>query len=288
MNDRTALKPEHYRFLIEKALEEDLGDRGDITSDAIFSSQAGEARIVAKQEGILAGAPVAAEVFRHVDGQTRVEFLLEDGSTFAKGDEIARIAGKVRSLLRAERTALNFLGRLSGIATFTRRFVEAVEGTGCKILDTRKTTPAYRVLEKYAVRMGGGVNHRFGLYDMVLIKDNHIAAAGGVSQAVERVRSYLHSRGIASKIEVEVTSLAQLQEALALKVDRIMLDNMSLEEMRRAVEIAAGRVLLEASGNVTLERVRAIAETGVDFISVGALTHSAPVCDFSMRMEDNQ
>lgn len=288
MNDRTALKPEHYRFLIEKALEEDLGDRGDITSDAIFSSQAGEARIVAKQEGILAGAPVAAEVFRHVDGQTRVEFLLEDGSTFAKGDEIARIAGKVRSLLRAERTALNFLGRLSGIATFTRRFVEAVEGTGCKILDTRKTTPAYRVLEKYAVRMGGGVNHRFGLYDMVLIKDNHIAAAGGVSQAVERVRSYLHSKGIASKIEVEVTSLAQLQEALALKVDRIMLDNMSLEEMRRAVEIAAGRVLLEASGNVTLERVRAIAETGVDFISVGALTHSAPVCDFSMRMEDNQ
>ena len=288
MNDRTALKPEHYRFLIEKALEEDLGDRGDITSDAIFSSQAGEARIVAKQEGILAGAPVAAEVFRHVDGQTRVEFLLEDGSTFAKGDEIARIAGKVRSLLRAERTALNFLGRLSGIATFTRRFVEAVEGTGCKILDTRKTTPAYRVLEKYAVRMGGGVNHRFGLYGMVLIKDNHIAAAGGVSQAVERVRSYLHSRGIASKIEVEVTSLAQLQEALALKVDRIMLDNMSLEEMRRAVEIAAGRVLLEASGNVTLERVRAIAETGVDFISVGALTHSAPVCDFSMRMEDNQ
>ncbi|HHM23442.1 MAG TPA: carboxylating nicotinate-nucleotide diphosphorylase [Bacteroidetes bacterium] len=288
MNDRTALKPEHYRFLIEKALEEDLGDRGDITSDAIFSSQVGEARIVAKQEGVLAGAPVAAEVFRHVDGQTRVEFLLEDGSTFAKGDEIARIAGKVRSLLRAERTVLNFLGRLSGVATLTRRFVEAVEGTGCKILDTRKTTPAYRVLEKYAVRMGGGVNHRFGLYDMVLIKDNHIAAAGGVSQAVERVRSYLHSRGIASKIEVEVTSLAQLQEALALKVDRIMLDNMSLEEMRRAVEIAAGRVLLEASGNVTLERVRAIAETGVDFISVGALTHSAPVCDFSMRMEDNQ
>ena len=288
MNDRTALKPEHYRFLIEKALEEDLGDRGDITSDAIFSSQVGEARIVTKQEGVLAGAPVAAEVFRHVDGQTRVEFLLEDGSTFAKGDEIARIAGKVRSLLRAERTVLNFLGRLSGVATLTRRFVEAVEGTGCKILDTRKTTPAYRVLEKYAVRMGGGVNHRFGLYDMVLIKDNHIAAAGGVSQAVERVRSYLHSRGIASKIEVEVTSLAQLQEALALKVDRIMLDNMSLEEMRRAVEIAAGRVLLEASGNVTLERVRAIAETGVDFISVGALTHSAPVCDFSMRMEDNQ
>ncbi len=191
----------------------------------------------------------------------------------------------MRNLLEAERTALNFLGHLSGIATLTRRFVEAVSGTKTKILDTRKTTPGWRLLEKYAVRQGGGHNHRLGLFDMVLIKDNHIQAAGGIVSAVLKVRRYFEEKGNPLPIEVEVKNLKELEDVLPLKVDRILLDNMTRDSLREAVKVAAGRVPLEASGGVTLDTVRAIAETGVDFISVGALTHSAPALDLSMLIE---
>ena len=279
------LPSECLHQLIHMALEEDLDGAGDITSDAIFSGQHGRARIIAKAAGVLAGAEVAREVFITVDPELDVRLEVADGQSVSVGQPVIRVQGKVRSLLRAERTALNFLGRLSGIATLTSRFVEAAAGTDCRILDTRKTTPGYRALEKYAVRIGGGHNHRMGLYDMVLIKDNHIAAAGGIRPAVEKVRRYLKEKKITAQIEVEAANLQQVQEALKMNVDRILLDNMSLEQLRKAVKMAGRRVLLEASGNMTLDRVRAVAEVGVDFISVGALTHSARALDFSMQME---
>src|SRR5690606_26734502 len=206
-----------------------------------------------------------------------------DGDCVGAGTVICTFEGGARSLLTGERTALNFLQRLSGISTLTRQFVEAVSGTNAVILDTRKTTPGWRLLEKYAVRMGGGQNHRLGLFDAVMIKDNHIAAAGGITPAVERVRAFPDVAGL--PIIVEVETLAQLQEALALGVDQILLDNMDEATMRQAVEITAGRVPLEASGNMSLERAAAVAATGVNFISVGALTHSAPAFDLSMRLQ---
>jgi len=274
----------HVRMLIHMALQEDLNEIGDLTSDAIFSDERGRAEIVAKAAGILAGAEVSRQVFLTVDPELNIRLKTADGSELVAGQTVMELEGKVRSLLRAERTALNFLGRLSGIATLTNRFVRSVAETRCRILDTRKTTPGYRELEKYAVRMGGGLNHRMGLYDMVLIKDNHIAAAGGIRPAVEKVREYLAKKGITAQIEVEAATLQQVHEAADLNVDRILLDNMSLDQLREAVRRVNGRLPLEASGNVTLESVRAVAETGVDFISVGALTHSAPVLDFSMKM----
>ncbi len=272
---------EAARPLIELAIAEDIGP-GDATSEAILPpDEVARAHIVAKKAGIIAGLPVAQAVFERVDARVRFEARVCDGMAVAPGDVIAEVEGPTRGLLAAERTALNFLQRLSGIATLTRAFVDEVAGSNAVILDTRKTCPGYRALEKYAVRMGGGQNHRFGLHDMVLIKDNHIAAAGSITAAVERARA-AHP---ALQIEVEVTDLDQLREALALNVDRIMLDNMSLVQMREAVQIAAGRVSLEASGGVTLESVAAIAATGVDYISVGALTHSAPALDISMDIE---
>lgn len=271
--------------LITLALEEDVGS-GDVTTLWTLEEQArGEAVIVAKEPLVVAGTEAALAVFRRVDSHLDFPVKLRDGIRAARGDVVLGVRGSLRSILTGERVALNFLGRLSGVATFTRRFVEAVEGTGATVLDTRKTTPAWRLLEKAAVQAGGGGNHRMGLHDMVLIKDNHIQAAGSISRAVDGVRRE-NREGLL--VEVEVRTLEELEEALGLGVDRILLDNMELETMTQAV--ARVRVLgtdgpkLEASGNMTLDRIRAVAETGVDFISVGALTHSAPGADLSLRV----
>jgi nicotinate-nucleotide pyrophosphorylase (carboxylating) len=265
------------------ALAEDLGERGDITSLATIPANVrlcGHLR--AKAVGVLAGLPLVEMVYRQVDPNVTVSFYAQDGERVSDGTAAAEVTGPGRSVLTGERVALNFVQRLSGVATLTARFVAAVEGTRAVILDTRKTTPGWRSLEKYAVRMGGGRNHRTGLYDMVLVKDNHIDGAGGITPAVNAVRAYTPARD--ALIEVEVRTLDELREALPLGVDRILLDNMDEEQMRAAVRLAAGRVPLEASGNMSLERVRAVAETGVDFISVGALTHSAPALDLSMKI----
>jgi len=266
--------------LIDLALAEDVGP-GDVTTQATIPEGAtGEAVILAKAHGVLAGLPVAAEVFRRVDRGIRFEELAQDGEPVAPGDAVARLSGPLRGILTGERTALNFLSHLSGIATLTAEFVTAVAPYRAVILDTRKTTPGWRSLEKYAVRCGGGRNHRLGLYDMVLIKDNHIAACGSISEAVRRVRA----AGVKVPIEVEVKDLDELAEALSLEVDRILLDNMDLEELREAVRLAGGKVPLEASGGVTLENVAEVAACGVDFISVGAITHSAPALDLSLEI----
>jgi nicotinate-nucleotide pyrophosphorylase (carboxylating) len=272
--------------LVQRALAEDVG-AGDATTLATVDPEAlGRARVVARQSLVLAGVEAALAVFRACDPELLVTVPAGDGRRVLVGDDVLLISGRVAAILTGERTALNFLGRLSGIATLTRSFVDAVRGTGSRILDTRKTTPGWRALEKAAVRAGGGFNHRMGLYDFVLVKDNHVAAAGGVRAAVERVRA---SSAATLPLEVEVTSLAELEEALRLQVPRILLDNFPLEGLaeavRRAHGLGAGRPELEASGNVTLENVRAIAETGVDWISVGALTHSAPAADLSLRVE---
>jgi len=264
---------------IEAALREDMPE-GDITSESIVPAEArSEACFLAKEDGVVAGLEVAARVFAKIDPSTIFIERFRDGAVFRQGDRLARVKGPTIVLLKGERTALNFLQRLCGVATATRRFVEAVDGTKAKILDTRKTTPGLRLLEKYAVRTGGGTNHRLGLSDMVLIKDNHLRFVGSVGEAVRRARAKVRP-GV--RIEVEAASLLQVREALAAGADMIMLDNMPLETMSQAVALAGGRVPLEASGNMTLDRVRAVAETGVDFISVGALTHSARALDISM------
>jgi len=269
--------------LIELAIVEDIGP-GDATSEAVLPPDLIlHGRIVAKGAGVIAGLPVAEEVFSRVDPTLGFTAHVQDGASVAPSDLVAEVVGPGRGMLAAERMALNFLQHLSGIATLARAFVDAVAGTEAIVLDTRKTHPGYRVLEKYAVRMGGAQNHRFSLYDMLLVKDNHIEAAGSISAAVERA----HAAYSDLPIEIEVKNLDELREALALDAagclpDRIMLDNMSLDEMRAAVRLTARRVDLEASGGVSLERVAAIAATGVDYISVGALTHSAPVLDLSM------
>ncbi len=280
--------------LLVLALSEDLSESanlaeyrghladGDITSMAtIPTSNPLSSYIRAKSNGVISGIPLAEVVFNLVDPTISFRSAIKDGGVVQKGQVLAQVQGDGRALLAGERTALNFLGRLSGIATLTYMFVQAVKGTKAVILDTRKTAPGLRYLDKYAVRCGGGQNHRAGLFDMVLIKDNHIAGAGGITPAVQRVRE-MH--GQQYTIEVEVMNLSELEEAINLKVDRIMLDNMDLENMRRAVQVANGRVPLEASGNVSLNNVRQIAETGVDFISSGALTHSAPTLDISMKI----
>jgi nicotinate-nucleotide pyrophosphorylase (carboxylating) len=275
--------------LIELALDEDFGRRhppciADVTSGVLLipGSAMGRAVFVARRAGVLAGLPVIPLVLARVDERLNVEPLLPDGAALEPGSRIALACGPIDSLLRAERTALNFLQHLSGVATLTRRYVDAVAGLAVKILDTRKTTPGWRLLEKYAVRCGGGHNHRMGLYDGILIKDNHLAAMNRTSSITEAIRL---AHGTRLPCEVEVDTLAQLDEALAGKPDIILLDNMPPATMREAVcrrnAIAPG-VLLEASGGVTLETVRAIAETGVDRISVGALTHSAPALDIAL------
>ena len=278
-------RDETLELLISLALEEDVGS-GDVTTLWTVDAEAeGRAAIVAKEPLVVAGTDAALRVFHRVDPQLDLKVVVADGEGAGEGEVVMRIQGSLRSILTAERTALNFLGRLSGISTLTRRFVREVVGTGATILDTRKTTPGWRVLEKAAVLAGGGGNHRMGLHDMVLVKDNHLAAAGGVLAAMERVRKE-NTAGL--PVEVEVGTLGELAEALSVKVDRILLDNMSLETMAQAVTrtraLGEDRPKLEASGNMTLDRVRSVAETGVDFISVGALTHSAPVADFSLRV----
>lgn len=264
---------------IDAALREDMPE-GDVTSESTIPVDArSEAFFLAKEDGVLAGLDVASRVFAKIDPSVIFIERFRDGAAFYQGDKLARVKGPTIVLLKGERTALNFLQHLCGVATATRRFVEAIAGTKTRILDTRKTTPGLRLLEKYAVRTGGGINHRISLSDMVLIKDNHLRFVGSVGEAVRRARSRIRP-GI--RIEVEAGSLLQVREALAAGVDMIMLDNMPLETMNQAVALAHGRVPLEASGNMTLDRVRAVAETGVDFISVGALTHSAKAVDISM------
>lgn len=276
-------RPPH-RLLVEPivrhALEEDLGRAGDVTSELTVPAERRLlAALVARKPGTIAGLVGAGCAFNLIDPGLRVTVEIPDGSTAEAGARLMVIEGSARSILSAERVALNFAGHLSGVATATRALVDAVAGTKARIVETRKTTPGLRLLEKYAVRCGGGFNHRFGLDDAVLIKDNHLAAAGGIAPAIERVRAGL---GHMVKIELEVDSLAQLEEALALGVDTILLDNMSIEDLKRAVAATRGRAVLEASGNVTLATVRAIAETDVDYISSGAITHSAPNLDVAL------
>jgi nicotinate-nucleotide pyrophosphorylase (carboxylating) len=262
--------------LIELALQEDLG-AGDWTTDSLIPpDHQTRGVILAQEEGILCGVEIAKRVFQRLDASVRFMDALEDGACLAPDTRVLTLEGNTRAILKAERTALNFLQHLSGIATRTRQFVDAVAGTGAQIVDTRKTTPTLRLLEKYAVRVGGGRNHRVGLYDGILIKDNHLAALGGdITEAVRRARQHAHHL---LAIEVECTTLAQVEQAVAAGADGILLDNMPLETLREAVRFAKGRVrFLEASGGITLETVRAVAETGVDYISVGAITHSAPI-----------
>lgn len=267
--------------LLLQALAEDMGD-GDVTTLCIVPPELRlEGRFIAKQAGVVAGLEVVRLVFGLVDERVRFDPCTADGSFVNKGQVIATVEGPGQALLSGERVALNFLQRMSGIATLTQRFVERVQGSSAIILDTRKTAPGLRLLDKWAVRLGGGQNHRAGLYDMVLIKENHITAAGTISEAVARV--WVNDPRQRA-IEVEVKDLVELEEALALKVDRILLDNMSLEMMQEAVRLAASRVPLEASGNVELENVAAVAATGVDYISVGKLTHSVTALDISLLM----
>jgi nicotinate-nucleotide pyrophosphorylase (carboxylating) len=269
-----------FDALIDAALREDI-PAGDITSEGLIPADArSEAILLAKEEGVLAGLAMARRVYEKIDPAVEFSEKFEDGAAIRKFDILAAIEGPTMALLKGERTALNFLQHLSGVATATRRFVDAVAGTKAKILDTRKTTPGLRLLEKYAVKAGGGTNHRLSLSDMILIKDNHLRYVGTVAEAVRRARAAAKP-GV--RIEVEAADLSQVRDALAAGADMIMLDNMALETMREAVALAAGRVPLEASGNMSLDRVRAVAETGVDFISVGALTHSAPAVDISLE-----
>jgi nicotinate-nucleotide pyrophosphorylase (carboxylating) len=276
-----ALPPLLVERAARLALDEDLGGTGDITTDWIIPHDArSEAAIVARQTGVVAGLDLAEAAFRLLDPSVRFTRTISDGGKVAAGGQIAAVAGKTRALLTAERAALNFLGRLSGIATLTASYVNAVAGTGARIASTRKTTPGLRALEKYAVRAGGGVNHRFGLYDAVLVKDNHIAAAGSLAKALERLKA---SVGHLVRIEVEVDTLDQLSEALQFPIDAGLLDNMDVETLQKAVKLVDGRVVTEASGGVTLETVREIARSGVNVISVGALTHSPDNLDSSLE-----
>ncbi|MDW8095930.1 MAG: carboxylating nicotinate-nucleotide diphosphorylase [Aquificaceae bacterium] len=265
--------------LLLRFLEEDLG-HGDITTEGIFRSEKARGVIRAKEGGVFCGGSIAVKVFSLI-GNVRLVKLLEDGKTFSAGEELVILEGSAEVLLKGERVALNLLQRLSGVATLTKEFVKALEGTGVRILDTRKTTPGLRYFEKYAVRVGGGTNHRFALYDMVLIKDNHKVIAGGIKEAIRRVKERI---GPAYKIEVEVENLQELMEALECGVDMVMLDNFSPEEVRKAVEFTRGKVMVEVSGNVNLNNIREYAIEGVDFISSGAITHSARWLDMSMRL----
>jgi nicotinate-nucleotide pyrophosphorylase (carboxylating) len=290
----TELQHPEVLTLLQLALAEDLTENGDLaslgtdltTGDITSTATIDEATclmayIRAKEAGVVAGLPLAKAVFSLVDPEIFFEPMLHDGEMVLAGMMLVELSGRGRALLAGERTALNFLGRLSGIASLTHQLVEAVKGTKAVILDTRKTAPGWRLLDKYAVRCGGGQNHRAGLFDMLLIKDNHISGAGGIEAAVKRARELFGRR---YAIEVEVKNLEELEEAVGLEVERIMLDNMTSEIMRIAVNTVKGRIPLEASGNVSLENVREIAETGIDFISSGAITHSAPALDISMKI----
>ena len=272
-----------FARLVRAALLEDLGGGGDLTTDAIVAKdRVADARIVARRGGTIAGLFLAHYVFVQLDGAVRFEMERDDGSSVRAGDTVATVSGNARAVLSGERTALNFLGRLSGVASATRELVERITGTGARIVDTRKTTPGMRALEKYAVRCGGGQNHRFGLSDGILIKDNHLAVTGSIADAVQAVRSSL---GHLLKIEVEVDSIEQLRDVLHLPIDAVLLDNMPPERLREAVAIVNGRMLTEASGGITPQTVLDVAQSGVDLVSSGWITHSAPALDLSLELE---
>ncbi len=280
-------KPEIHDF-IHRALAEDIGDGDHSSLAAIPAGTRGTAQMIIKETGVLAGVELSRLVFRLSDPDLKCEILIGDGNLVKPGDIALRVSGSVHSILRTERLVLNLAQRLSGIATRTRQLNELIKGTGCRLLDTRKTTPGLRLLEKWAVRVGGGENHRIGLYDMIMLKDNHNDYAGGISAAVERTAQYLKDKGLKLKVEVETRNLDEVKEALDTgKVDRIMLDNFDVEALKEAVSFIGHRVETEASGGITENTIRAYAETGVDFISVGALTHSVKALDISLKEVHN-
>lgn len=283
LSDLTPLPALIVETAVRAALAEDLGDAGDITSQSTVPADT-LSRVVlrAREHGCIAGLDAARAAFREMDPGLRISVQAPDGSVVAPGDVIAAIEGNARAIVTGERVALNFLGHLSGIATATRKFVDAVAGTNTRICCTRKTTPGLRAFEKYAVRAGGGVNHRFGLYDAILIKDNHIAMAGGIAEAINGARA---KAGHMVRIEIEVDTLDQLKEALEIGVEAVLLDNMSPDVLREAVTINQGRAALEASGGITLDTAASVAATGVDYISVGWITHSAPCLDIGLDYE---
>lgn len=270
--------------LIDLAFAEDIGDGDHTTLCCIPEDATGKSHLLIKEDGILAGVEVARRVFARFDPALRVEVLMGDGSKVKKGDIAMIVSGKIRSLLQTERLMLNIMQRMSGIATATARYVELLKGTRTRILDTRKTTPGMRMLEKQAVKIGGGVNHRIGLFDMILLKDNHVDFAGGISNAIDRCHEYLKAKSLDLKIEIEVRNFDELRQVIAHGgVDRIMLDNFSVEDTRKAVGMIAGRYETESSGGITFETIRSYAECGVDYISVGALTHSVKCLDMSFK-----
>lgn len=270
--------------LLELAFAEDIGDGDHTTLCSIPASEVGSSKLLIKEEGILAGVDVAKDVFHKFDPELKVEVFIEDGAHVKPGDVAFVITGKVQSLLQTERLVLNLMQRMSGIATITNKYVKLLEGTKTKVLDTRKTTPGLRMLEKQAVKIGGGENHRIGLFDMILLKDNHVDFAGGIKNAITRAKQYLKEKNKDLKIEIEVRNFEELNEALNVGgVDRIMLDNFTVEDTRKAVDIVNGRVELESSGGITFETIRDYAVTGVDYVSVGALTHSVKSLDMSLK-----
>ncbi|WP_106485130.1 carboxylating nicotinate-nucleotide diphosphorylase [Bacteroides sp. Marseille-P3684] len=270
--------------LIDLAFAEDIGDGDHTTLSCIPEDAVGKSKLLIKEPGVLAGVEIAKEIFHRFDPTMQVEVMMEDGSEVKPGDVAMVVTGKVRSLLQTERLMLNVMQRMSGIATMTRRYVKQLEGTHTRVLDTRKTTPGMRMLEKEAVKIGGGVNHRIGLFDMILLKDNHVDFAGGIDKAIHRAKEYCKEKGKDLKIEIEVRNLDELQQVLDLGgVDRIMFDNFTPELTRKAVEMVGGRYETESSGGITFDTLRQYAETGVDFISVGALTHSVKGLDMSFK-----
>ena len=270
--------------LIDLAFAEDIGDGDHTTLCCIPEDAMGRSHLLIKEDGVLAGVEVAKEVFRRFDPELKVEVLIEDGTRVKKGDIAMIVSGRVRSLLQTERLMLNIMQRMSGIATTTSRYVERLKGTKTRVLDTRKTTPGLRMLEKAAVKIGGGCNHRIGLFDMILLKDNHVDFAGGISNAINRCHEYLEKNNLKLKIEIEVRNFDELQQALDCGgIDRIMLDNFTPADTKKAVDIIAGRYETESSGGITFDTLRDYAECGVDFISVGALTHSVKGLDMSFK-----
>ena len=278
------VKEELIEKLIELSFAEDIGDGDHTTLSSIPEDAMGENILIIKEDGVLAGVEMAKRIFAHFDKELAVEVLIEDGTDVKKGDIAMRVSGKVRSLLQTERLMLNVMQRMSGIATMTRKYVKQLEGTNTRVLDTRKTTPGMRIMEKEAVKIGGGVNHRIGLFDMILLKDNHVDFAGGIKQAIERAKEYCREKGKDLKIEIEVRNFDELQQVLDLGgVDRIMFDNFDTTATRKAVEMVAGRFETESSGGITFDTLRDYALCGVDFISVGALTHSVKGLDMSFK-----
>ena len=270
--------------LIKLAFAEDIGDGDHTTLCCIPETAMGKSRLIVKEDGVLAGVDMAERIFHYFDPELRMEVFIRDGAEVKKGDVAFTVEGKTRSLLQTERLVLNVMQRMSGIATTTRKYVKALEGTKTRVLDTRKTTPGMRMMEKEAVKIGGGVNHRIGLFDMILLKDNHVDFAGGIRQAITRAHDYLKEKGKNLKIEIEVRNFNELKQALEVGgIDRIMLDNFNTEDTRKAVEMINGRYETESSGGITFETLRSYAECGVDFISVGALTHSVKSLDMSLK-----